>query len=1176
MRTVQDLRHFSSGIAEPYIFISYAHDDRDVVEKLVRRLEENGYCVWVDYQNIRGRHFSDDIKNGIRECAVFLQCISRTYISSAYCEKEYIFADDENRPFLPVAIDSIRKTENPNAFPFGGNIYCYGSGLRDQFEEGCSSLLTAAVLIAMKGEEDPQYIFAGQKLMAVLKDYCDNTYRWSGSYILSEIHRELFTDIQDKESSEIYGGEECTEVALYNFVKSDNSTDPAVLVGEGGTGKTLSMIRTCRRLLEEGICALYIPLSKVYFYGIEDPVKHYIRKRIFGEDDTLFRSFSGMLNSGVANNVYLFLDGVNELNKDALEKFRKFVSDCLFTKEWSGTRIIISSRTDFSIESTDGGKQDISVRKLIVQPLGEERIRAYLEKLSIPYPDNAGIVGILSNPLMLNLYADAEKYTLAYRKKGEEKIEGFSITMDPQPDTPSKIIGNYMQTQLYQMAAVSEKKSDFLLYFTMVYYTLPAVAFRMITSDRPVSESSLKHILLSCLSDEDPHFRWFSRQGGKFDDLLWEYEEDESYLHNNIKKIHRFAIKNFRFLYNVSNSDAGDSTVEFLHQEFRDYYAGVYLAHEVEMIQNASAYGFHSYNDMDISHIIDAPGVLEYCSGFLREEDACPVMLEDRYEFPGKKDREPSRFSAAEKALSCLRHKREESDHGVSGVVSNLMKIIGIGRKRCLAQCDFSFLDLRQCRMNGYHFSAYQMGHTYASTFDNSIMDHNFFMNDGHAVSVCKVIEGADGWIYSADKSGELIRWKYQTDELSVLRNYNDLPKDMAYDEKTGRLCIALEHQISLIDCVHLKELYSRYNEEGTKYFRYVRFSPDGSVQYTYDLEPFRWFELLTGTEQENAELSVFSDCAYECPKHGKIIYSVVGRNICVLDISKLRKALNPVAYITGNMRRVLWDLSEKNRGTAARLNAIAIDRDETRFAVAVGNQIVEYELTDQLGSELSVRDISPLRIINLDCTIQDIRYLRSGGFIIGAGHSVDILNDHGNVIHSMRKKSIATVLQFSEAVYNEDKGNSNGDRFYLMSGDGNLKRLDDHLRVESIRYIGLSSRFVWVQDRKTHEIQMMFNGGKTYPNGSRVSFESGKTIPAGWCFKSYEYGSSERLCYRCYSMEQSVVLYVLGSKPQMYEYINVSGVWIFGCSFLNMSGEMSSQQYQKFLISNGGITGEL
>ena len=70
MKSVQDICHFSSGIIESYIFISYSHDDAEIVRKLVQRLESEGFCVWVDYENIRGQHFSDDIKNGIRECAV--------------------------------------------------------------------------------------------------------------------------------------------------------------------------------------------------------------------------------------------------------------------------------------------------------------------------------------------------------------------------------------------------------------------------------------------------------------------------------------------------------------------------------------------------------------------------------------------------------------------------------------------------------------------------------------------------------------------------------------------------------------------------------------------------------------------------------------------------------------------------------------------------------------------------------------------------------------------------------------------------------------------------------------------------------------------------------------------------------------------------------------------------
>lgn len=323
MKTVQDLRHFSSGIYKPYIFVSYSHDDKDTVEKLVNRLLEDGYCVWVDYENIRGRYFSDDIKNGIRECAVFLQCLSKSYITKPYCEKECKLADDENKGIVPVAIDDVKKNDNPNRFPYGSHIFGYGSGMRDDFEECYSCVAKSVLLRKLKKGENPGYIFAGEEILEVFKEHCRNTYEHSGNYILHEIHRELFTDIWDEDSNEIYGGAESTEVSLYNFLAKNEDRNPVLLLGEGGTGKTVSMIRTCNKLLSEGICAIYVPLNKVWFDGIEDPIKEYIRKKILGEDEPLFSSLKNMLNAEVKNNVFLFLDGANELKKQALDRLRE-------------------------------------------------------------------------------------------------------------------------------------------------------------------------------------------------------------------------------------------------------------------------------------------------------------------------------------------------------------------------------------------------------------------------------------------------------------------------------------------------------------------------------------------------------------------------------------------------------------------------------------------------------------------------------------------------------------------------------------------------------------------------------------------------------------------------------------------------------------------------------------
>lgn len=624
MKTVQDLCHFSSGIYEPYIFVSYSHDDKDTVEKLVNRLLEDGFCVWVDYENIRGRYFSDDIKNGIRECAVFLQCLSKSYITKPYCEKEYKLADDENKGIVPVAIDDVKKNDNPNLFPYGGNIHGYGSGMRDDFEECYSHVVKSALLLKLKQGENPGYMFAGEEILEEFKEHCKNTYEHSGNYILHEIHKELFTDIWDEDSDEIYGGTESTEVSLYNFLVKNKDRNPVLLLGEGGTGKTVSMIRTCKKLLSEGICAIYVPLNKVWFDGIEDPIKEYIRKKILGENAPLFSSLKNMLNAEVKNNVFLFLDGANELKKQALERLREFISDAGMSREWTGTRIIISSRTDFDI--------NVYIKELKVLPLGEKNIRDFLSKLKVAIPDNSKVLELIKNPLMLGLYADAEKYAENYKKQGKR----FKIRLDAQPDTVAKIIGNFMQTQLFQMVSVSNEESNFILYHTLIDYALPAVGYKMLMADGLLTERMVRRILIDYLDDDEIHFKWYSKE--ILEDLWFEYGVDDIYISkNDIRKICDFAIKNYRFLY-INDNEDDEPTVEFLHQEFRDYFAGVYLANEIRMLEKFQKYAGYGYSEMDICKSAVCKEAIEYCCGILKEENACPYIAEDSYVFQEREE----------------------------------------------------------------------------------------------------------------------------------------------------------------------------------------------------------------------------------------------------------------------------------------------------------------------------------------------------------------------------------------------------------------------------------------------------------------------------------------------------------------------------------------------------------
>jgi hypothetical protein len=64
--------------AEGKIFISYAHQDAEVVAKLQTCLEDNTLAVWVDSERLRGGEtFEVDIKRAIEQCLVFIPILSK-------------------------------------------------------------------------------------------------------------------------------------------------------------------------------------------------------------------------------------------------------------------------------------------------------------------------------------------------------------------------------------------------------------------------------------------------------------------------------------------------------------------------------------------------------------------------------------------------------------------------------------------------------------------------------------------------------------------------------------------------------------------------------------------------------------------------------------------------------------------------------------------------------------------------------------------------------------------------------------------------------------------------------------------------------------------------------------------------------------------------------------------
>lgn len=80
---------------EPYVFVSYAHADREQVLPLIRGLQDRGLRVWYDVGIEYGADWLNVIVEHLERSACVVCFITPQYASSDNCTRELVFAVDE-------------------------------------------------------------------------------------------------------------------------------------------------------------------------------------------------------------------------------------------------------------------------------------------------------------------------------------------------------------------------------------------------------------------------------------------------------------------------------------------------------------------------------------------------------------------------------------------------------------------------------------------------------------------------------------------------------------------------------------------------------------------------------------------------------------------------------------------------------------------------------------------------------------------------------------------------------------------------------------------------------------------------------------------------------------------------------------------------------------------------
>lgn len=92
---------------EPYVFISYAHVDRDVVEKIIIGLKKNMCRVWYDEGLTPGESWNDDLAEHLKNAEIVIVILTHASVVSQYVKTEINYAISKQKKILPVFLEEI-------------------------------------------------------------------------------------------------------------------------------------------------------------------------------------------------------------------------------------------------------------------------------------------------------------------------------------------------------------------------------------------------------------------------------------------------------------------------------------------------------------------------------------------------------------------------------------------------------------------------------------------------------------------------------------------------------------------------------------------------------------------------------------------------------------------------------------------------------------------------------------------------------------------------------------------------------------------------------------------------------------------------------------------------------------------------------------------------------------
>jgi len=350
----------------------------------------------------------------------------------------------------------------------------------------------------------------------------------------------------------IEGVNEYTIDVFLTKLKS-NICHHAIIIGEGGMGKTTTCMRLWESYLKKGNQVFYIPLCN---YSSTNTIESSIIKECgFVSRD----QYEQLMQD---NDILLLLDGFNEMKNECKRDFFTELYE-LSTKEQ--IQILITSRNNVIDSSVS------SFAKLTFKPLSKETIDECLERHlpdSKKIPLSPELYDVLSNPMLLKIYAVNINTPIL---TSNTQKSGFLTN----PTTAGEIIWNFLEHQIIKSNNLYEDTERFSR--ILFRYLLPYIAYNIELRD------NIHFTLVELKKLIDGFEIYFKANCVEIEDLIYYGDIIDEFLSikNRTKFLLEMCVENFSII-NLSLVDGADSnTYTFVHQHFRDIFSATHIKNQM-------------------------------------------------------------------------------------------------------------------------------------------------------------------------------------------------------------------------------------------------------------------------------------------------------------------------------------------------------------------------------------------------------------------------------------------------------------------------------------------------------------------------------------------------------------------------------------------------------------------